>query len=255
MGDGGRATAEQWFRRLSPERPGPPRLRVLCCPHAGGTANYYRPLGELAPPGVEVLGVRYPGREDRLMEPLPLSIAELAGPVAEACADLADAPLVLFGHSMGAAVAYEAARLLAGRPGIRPRALFLSSRSGPGMVKPRGLADASEQALIEDLRKLGGSDMRFLDDPELRDLVLPVLRGDYRITEQHQVDPANTPLAIPVTAYFGDAEEYVDEASVAAWAPVTTAGFAQRSFPGGHFYLAQHWAALLDDLLSRPGTR
>jgi pyochelin biosynthetic protein PchC len=248
----GSATAEQWFRCLTPPTAAP-RLRLLCFPHAGGAAGYFRPWAALLPAGVELLAVRYPGREDRFRDPLLGSVAELADPIAEACASLTDLPLAFFGHSMGAMVAYETARRLAGGP--QPRALFVSSRPAPGQPARHGMSTASDDELIADLTELGGTDAEFLKYPELLELVLPVLRNDYAVVDHYQPDPGAAPLEIPVTGYFGDAEKHVDEPRVAAWAELTNGPFALRSFTGGHFYLAEHTRELVADVLGRLGIR
>jgi pyochelin biosynthetic protein PchC len=246
------ATAEQWFRRFTPPSAAP-RLRLLCFPHAGGTANYFRPWVAALPADVELLAVRYPGREDRFQEPLVGSAAALADSIAEACGSLIGAPLAFFGHSMGATVAFETARRLTGH--LELQALFLSSRPAPGYEVRRGLAAASEAELIADLSELGGTDMEFIKHRDLLDLVLPVLRNDYGLVERYQLAPGAAKLDLPVTCYLGDAEKYVDEVGAGAWAGHTNGRFAMRSFPGGHFYLAQHTRELLDDMLGRLGAR
>ncbi|TQF02543.1 thioesterase [Kitasatospora acidiphila] len=248
----GSTMAEQWFRCLTPPT-ATPRLRLLLFPHAGGAAGYFRAWGQAVPAGVEVLAVRYPGREDRFREPLIGSVAGLADPIAEACASLTDAPLAFFGHSMGAMVAYETARRLAGHSTLR--AVFLSSRPAPGHETKRGLANATDAELVADLTELGGTDAEFLKYPELLELILPVLRNDYSVVDGYRPEPGAAPLELPVTGYLGDSERYVDEAGVAAWAERTNGPFALRSFTGGHFYLADHTQELLGDMLGRLGIR
>jgi pyochelin biosynthetic protein PchC len=245
----GSATADQWFRRFTPPTEAP-RLRLLCFPHAGGTANYFRPWAAALPAaGVELLAVRYPGREDRFQEPLVSSAAELADSIAEAASSLIDAPLVFFGHSMGGTVAFETARRLTGHPELQ--ALFLSSRPAPGHEVMRGLATASEADLIANLTELGGTNQEFIQHPDLLELVLPVLRNDYALVDAYRLEPGHPKLELPVTAYLGDSEKHVDEIGMRAWAEHTNGRFAVRSFPGGHFYLADYTQELLNDMLSR----
>ncbi|MFJ4845811.1 thioesterase II family protein [Streptomyces sp. NPDC088733] len=242
-----------WFRQL---RNCPaPRLRLLCFPHAGGAANFFRPWSGLVPDDVELLAVRYPGREDRFAEPPARSMEELAEPIAQACAGLADRPLVFFGHSMGASVAFEvAARLAAGplAPGLA--ALCVSGRPGPGKTRSRGLADATDEELVADLVSMSGTNAEALASPELRELFLPMIRADYRLLDRYGDHLAPGRLDVPVVAYYGDQDEHVDEDAVNAWSAVTRSGFAARSFPGGHFYLEQHAAPLLADLFARLDT-
>jgi pyochelin biosynthesis protein PchC len=95
----------KWFR-LVPARERA-QLRLVCFPHAGGSASFFRPWGMHLPDTVEFAAACYPGREDRINEPLPEHIDDLAVPLAMACACLPDLPTVFFGHSMGASVACE----------------------------------------------------------------------------------------------------------------------------------------------------
>ncbi|MDH6703282.1 pyochelin biosynthetic protein PchC [Streptomyces sp. MAA16] len=202
------------------------------------------------PPDVELLAVRYPGREDRLLDPVAETMPQLVEPLARACSRLLDKPLVFFGHSMGASVAYEVALRIEENEERPPQEIFVSGRSGPGSaMKGRRLADADDAELIADVTSLGGTQAPAFEDPELRELVLPAIRADYRLIERYQA--SSSAVSAPIIAYFGDADADVDQDSVEAWASVTRSSFARRSFPGGHFYLADHVQALIDDILTR----
>ncbi|WP_405591117.1 thioesterase II family protein [Streptomyces sp. NBC_01190] len=242
--------ASRWFRviRACPA----PRLRLVCFPHAGGTANFFRTWARLMPDDAELLAVRYPGRADRLLEPPAREMAELSGPIADACADLSGAPLVFFGHSMGACVAFEVAARLRARPGGHgPGALSVSGRAGPGGTRSERLADTSDEKLIAELTAMSATTAEVLADRELRELVLPAVRADYRLIEDYAASAPTRFLDIPVLAYYGDQDDQVDEESVKTWSGVTGAGFTARSFPGGHHYLEQQAAALVGDLFDR----
>ncbi|MCO5973406.1 thioesterase II family protein [Actinoallomurus soli] len=220
--------------------------RLICFPHAGGSAAFYRPWA-LAATEVDVRIAEYPGRADRLFEPLVDDAVEVARAVTEALLPLLDRPVALFGHSMGATIAYETARLLAAR-GTPPAHLFVSASRAPGdrPVKPAGevFHDKDDDVLVAELVRLGGTDAQALADPQLRELVLPYIRSDFRLLESYRHAPG-PPLDVPITAFTADADPIVTPAQAERWAEVTTGAFALRIYPGDHFYLLPHRDALL----------
>ena len=236
-----------WFRRYPAARS--PRVRLVCLPHAGGNAQLFHGWPHRLSGDVELLAVRYPGRQERMAEPCATSMEELADPIAAALSAYRDVPLALFGHSMGAAVAYEvAARLEKTGPG--PRHVFLSARNAPHRAPRTTLHRAADDVLLASVRRLGTLGGDPYGVPELRELLLPVLRDDYRLIETYA--PRNPPmLRAPVTAYVGAADPGCDVRRVTAWADLTTGGFDLRTFPGDHFYLAPREAELTADISAR----
>ncbi|WP_432138459.1 MULTISPECIES: thioesterase II family protein [unclassified Streptomyces] len=236
-------SAASWLRTLhAPPRPG---TRLVCFPHAGGAASFFRGWPALLPADTEVLAVRYPGREDRILEEPVTSMAELAGPVADALAALPALPTAYFGHSMGASVAYETALRQGSQAG--PRLLAVSGRAAPHRLPVFGFDD--DAALLADVRRRGGPLAPALDDPDLTELVLPALRADYGLLRRYTAEARAERLDIPVIAYYGDADTDVPAADVVAWADVAAPGtFTARAFPGDHFYLVPHAADLVGDL-------
>ncbi|MEV7009220.1 alpha/beta fold hydrolase [Streptosporangium sp. NPDC051022] len=242
------ATTERQFHAI--KRCPRPSVRLVCFPHSGGSAGYFRTWKPVLPEGVELLAVRYPGREERLCDPFAEDMEELAESIARAAARFDDAPLAFFGHSLGSLVAYEVAVRLAARHGITLKALFASSCAAPWLAPRLGLGNAGDEALIARIRQLGGTDMRVFDDPELRELIMPAIRADYRLLDRY-TEPATTALDCPVHVYHGTDDPGVEADSVAAWSRATGHAFSTRAFPGGHFYLADHLPELTRDLFAR----
>ncbi|MER7701403.1 alpha/beta fold hydrolase [Kitasatospora sp. NPDC097605] len=236
-------TDNLWFRRFHPFDAAP--ARVVMFPHAGGSAGFYRDWSAALSPYADVLAVQYPGRLDRIEEPAVASLTELAERVFAELRPWADRPLVLFGHSMGAAVAFEVARRFE-RDGVGgPVRLCVSGCRAPSDSRDSGVHRLSDAGLIAELGRLGGTDERLLADPELQALILPSLRGDYTAIETYVAGPGET-VTVPVTALTGDADPRVTVEQVHGWARHTTAALDVHVFPGGHFYLTRERRAVLD---------
>lgn len=241
------AAHDLWLRRFhqAPRS----RARLLCLPHAGGSASFYFPVSAALAPEIEVLAVQYPGRQDRRLEPSIATIAELADRIYEVVGEPDDRPLAVFGHSMGAILGFELSRRLQA-DGRAPAVLFASGRRGPGTHRAEFVHQRADDGLVAELKKLSGTNAALLGDEEILRMVLPAIRNDYRAIETYE-RPPGAPLTIPIVALIGDDDPKatVDEAK--AWAEETTGDFALRVFPGGHFYLAAHQRAVLDEITER----
>lgn len=234
---------DTWCRSFHPAPDA--RVRLVCFPHAGGSASYYFPISAALHPGVDVIAVQYPGRQDRRAEPAITSISELADLATRALSGWSDRPLTLFGHSMGAVVAFEVARRLE-RLGREPDRLFLSGRRAPRHARRDGemvhLRD--DDGLITEIKRLSGTDLEVLGNDELLRMVLPAIRSDYRAIETHHIDDG-VRVRCPITALVGDADSMNPPDEVRAWSGYTTGDFDMRVFPGGHFYLANQQREVL----------
>ncbi|MEU1513083.1 alpha/beta fold hydrolase [Streptomyces sp. NPDC005811] len=213
--------------------------RLVCFPHAGGSPYFFRGWSK-ALRGLEVHAVCYPGRAERFGEPYATALAPMAREIAAELLAVDDSrPLALFGHSMGATVAYEAARALEAA-GRTVHHLFASGARAPQLhvADPATATTWDEAAVVRTLIELGGTDPELLDNRGFVDLVLPYIGADFRMLAAYGRGPAE-PLACPVTALVGADDPRVTGDQVAAWREVTRGPFRVRTLPGGHFYLEQ----------------
>jgi surfactin synthase thioesterase subunit len=238
--------SDSWIRSYG-RAPG--KVRLFCFPHAGGAASYFHPWAASLAPGIEVLAVQYPGRQDRHGEPCVQNIPDLADRVHEALRSWPPGPFAFFGHSMGAVLAFEVACRIAREGGGGPAHLFVSGRRAPSRHRHEELHRASTPALIAELRSLGGTDPRVLDDPELLNMALPTVRADYTAIETYRFGSA-PPLSCAITALLGDQDPKTDIGEATAWSEHTTGEFDLRVYPGGHFYLNDCRPGVLDLLSS-----
>ena len=224
------------------------RLRLFCFPYAGGGALAFYPWPRGLPAGVEMCAVQLPGREARLGEAAIGAWNVLLDRLTEALVPFMDRPFAFYGHSLGAHVAFELTRRLRrdGRP--PPFHLFVGGRRAPHCPMDRPEAHAlPDDEFAAELRRLAGTPEEVLQDRELLDLLLPMLRADFALAERHEWRP-EPPLPIPITAYSGTEDEHVPHESVDAWREHTSVRFRHRPLPGGHFFLAESRDALLADI-------
>ncbi len=222
---------------LALRRPAPAaRVRLFCFPHAGGGATFYRTWQDALPATVEVCPVQPPGRETRLREPgLPRAVA-LAAAAADGLRPWLDRPFALFGHSMGAVVAFELARELRRRGARHLVHLFVSGRRAPQLPERRGpLYTLSDEQLLAELTHFNGTPPEAFQYPELIQLLLPIFRTDCEVCDTHVLTPEE-PFAFGLTAYGGLSDPDATREELEGWREHTSGTFSVRQFPGDHFY-------------------
>jgi medium-chain acyl-[acyl-carrier-protein] hydrolase len=164
--------------------------------------------------------------------------------VAGAVAPYLDRPYALFGHSMGAMLAFELARLQRRTGGPLPLHLFPSGRPAPHVPRDEFTHDLPEPEFVDELRAMGGVPEEVLANRELMGLLLPLLRADMSVNERYEYRE-EPPLDIPMTAYGGTADHRVSREELEAWERHTTGPFRARFFEGDHFYLQAKRDAVL----------
>ncbi|MCL7931131.1 thioesterase II family protein [Halomonas llamarensis] len=220
------------------------RLKLLCLPCAGASATMYLRWKRQLPAWIEVCPVELPGRGERLGEPLIDDFETQVVRLCEEQATLMRGDFALFGHSMGALLAYGiAARLRdVGRP--QPRMLFASGSAAPSMRDPERLAGLdNDKALIADLRQQGGTPEEVFENSELMRLTLGVLAADYRLCRSFRYR-GGVPFDYPVKVFAGFGDD-IEKVRLKAWQREAGGAFSLSWFEGGHFFIRQQQAEVL----------
>jgi len=241
-----------WLLRPKPNPSA--RARLVCLPYAGGGTAIYRPWAPLLSPDVELCLAQLPGREARFGEPLARSCAEIVDFLAAALAPLGDKPLALFGHSMGAAIAFELALRLEQTPGFNLLALVASGRSAPHLSDRERLHDLPDGEFLDAVRRLDGTPAGVLENAELMKLMVPVLRADLAIdeTHRHELRPS---LRCAVVALGGRSDPLAAPSTVEAWREHTAGPFRAAFCDGGHFFVQQERGFVLREISAELSAR
>jgi medium-chain acyl-[acyl-carrier-protein] hydrolase len=212
-------------------------LRLFCFPYSGAGASIFYPWVASFPPTVEVCPVELPGRGKRIAESPFSRMPPLVEAAGQGLLSYLDKPFAFFGHSLGAVVGFELARLLQRRHDLSPVRLFVSGHRAPQIVSDcPPVHDLPDSEFAEEVRRLHGTPDEVLDHAELRELLLPILRADFAASETYAFE-AGKPLTCPVTAFGGLQDEHVTREHLEAWRGHTTALFGLRMLPGDHFFL------------------
>jgi surfactin synthase thioesterase subunit len=236
-----------WFRGT----PGaaPDAVRLFCLPHAGGSAALFAPWRRLLLPEVDVCPVLLPGRDSRRTQPPYTSARALVDDLtAELLTHLErqEMPFAFFGHSLGAAIAYDVAGALERAGGRGPRALIVSGRRSPYAPR-RELRSHTlgDDAFVASLVELGGVPQEFAGRRETYKFFVPLLRADFAVDESYEPAAAPPGVRCPVLAVTGADDPLATPGDLGRWREVTRGDFSWRVFPGGHLYLRQAPGELL----------
>jgi medium-chain acyl-[acyl-carrier-protein] hydrolase len=237
---------DSWITRRKPNPQA--RIRLFCYPNAGAGITIFRAWPDGLPADVEVCPVQLPGRGTRLMEPPFTQLSPLVQALAEALFPLLDKPFAFFGHSLGALVSFELARQLRRHYGVQPVRLFISADRAPQIPnRDPPVHSLPEGEFLLELNRLKGTPREVLEDEELRQIMLPLLRADFAVYETYRY-LTEPPLNCPISAFGGLQDERIIRGDLEAWRDQTCASFSLRMFPGDHFFLNTTQPALLQAL-------
>jgi medium-chain acyl-[acyl-carrier-protein] hydrolase len=213
------------------------RLRLFCLPNAGGGVATLHAWFRGLPPSMQVCPLQLPGRENRWQEPPLHRLPPLITHLADAIDPLLDVPFALFGHSLGALMAFELARELRRRGRHACVKALASARVAPqDTIAMPPICGLPEPAFIAELQaRYHAIPDAILADREMMTLYLPVLRADLEIIETY-VHAPESPLDCPITVFGGTADPTVTRGQLEGWRRQTSAGFNVRMFPGDHFF-------------------
>jgi surfactin synthase thioesterase subunit len=241
MTDARSLVVKPWVKRY-PVDGGP---ATLVFPHAGGAALAYRSLGTaLAKAGSDAYVMQYPQRGDRLSHPAPATVGDLARDLFDAGDWAALGPIRLFGHCMGAVVAFEFARV-AEREGVEIDALWVSASEAPSTVAAAPDLPMAQSEIVAEMVDLGGTDPRLLDDDDFVELLLMAVRADYSAFNRYACEAGAT-IAADIHTLGGDRDHRVSEDMLRRWETHTTGAFTLSMFDGGHFFVNDHTAEVAE---------
>ena len=239
-------TQGQWlsYRREVPHA----RLRLFCFPFGGGGASIFASWPQGMPAGIEVCPVQPPGRENRLREAPVTHMPQLVTLLVEALVPLLDRPFALFGHSIGALMAFELARQLR-RQGLRsPEWLFCSGHPSPDLPRRRpAISQLARPEFIKALREYFDLDSALLAREDLMDLVFPALRADYELVETY-VYHEEPPFACPLSVFGGSHDPETTEDELMGWRRHTTGPFRTQVLEGKHMFIQTSREALIGEI-------
>lgn len=211
-------------------------VAIFCFPYAGSGASVYRSWNQFFSNEADLYAVQAPGRETRFSEPFVKTIPELAAAVADVIQSVTDKPIILFGHSLGSACAFETAKVLEHR-GRAPELLIVSGRQCPGTPSKRApISHLPDKQFLEQVRQYKGTPIEVLENKELMEVLLPLIRSDFALAERYRPN-ADDLLSCPILALGSVDDEWLDVEKLEQWATLTQGSFETHWFAGDHFYL------------------
>ena len=234
-----------WIVHLKPNPKA--KLRLFCFPYAGGSALIFRTWQDYLPDNIQVCPLELPGRGSRLRETPFKNITSLVRAIAPAIESWLDLPFAFFGHSLGAIVSFELACFLRREYGKLPVHLIVSGRQAPPIPDRSPKYNLAEADLISELKSLGGTPKDILENSEMLELVLPIIRADLTMDETYHYQ-ASEPLDCPITVFGGLQDPETTKEDLEAWEKHTNKSFSLQMFSGNHFFINTEQQSLLQKI-------
>lgn len=228
--------SNNWF--VCPGSQPEAELRLFLFPYAGGGPAAFSKWVSGFPNHIEAWIAHYPGRGSRHQDAPMKQITTLAERFSQAVRPLLDRPFAFFGHSLGGLIAFELTRQMRQQDLPQPQALFISACGAPHLPDSHPpIHGYPDFEFMKSLQELNGIPSELLRQPDVMQLLLPVLRADFEAVESYEYSRDESPLHVPILAFAGLNDPRVSRERIEGWAIHTDAGFRSCYFPGDHFFI------------------
>ncbi|NLN64426.1 MAG: thioesterase [Clostridiaceae bacterium] len=223
------------------------KIKLFCIPYAGGSAGIYSKWNGHISKFIEVCPVELPGRGKRFSEPLCNSIKQMVDDVFKGIrVCIATQPYAIFGYSMGSLIAYEVIRKVERYGYPSPLHAFFAAKQAPHMNREKKNFHLLEQkAFLAEIMKLGGTPKELLENEELVNIAVEILRADYQAVETYDHNKINNKINCNVSVFYGEEDSYPYEC-IQEWASLTRRDSRFFGFSGGHFFIHQYLCEVID---------
>lgn len=226
-------------------------LRLFLFPYAGGSPAVFSKWTVEFPDNIETNIVHYPGRGSRFNEAPIKELSVLVEEINSAMLPILDKPYIFFGHSMGGVIAFELARKLRQQNLPQPQILFVSACDAPHLPNPNlPIHSLPDSEFVKSLQKLNGIPADVINNSELMQLLLPILRADFEVIENYKYLFSEDQLEIPIIAFGGSDDVHVNPERLEGWAAQTTAGFKSQYFSGDHFFINTEHRSMINSMMT-----
>lgn len=215
------------------------KINLYCLPYAGSSSIIYEKWVDYLSPSIELRPIELAGRGSRIDEPFYDDIMEAVEDVYQKIlSDTANYPFAIFGHSMGGIIAYLLAKRFHMDGDTRIKHIFVSGRRPPHKI----ILDRDKIHLMDDydfikkLFDLGGTPKELLQYPEFKTIFMPMIRNDFRLSENYFLLEVDAPVNIDITCYFGENDELTND-RIDEWFGYTSEKYSSRYYMGGHFFI------------------
>lgn len=213
------------------------KIRLFCFHHSGGGASAYFPWNTYFSSDIEMICIQLPGREDRYDEPLVNDLSYILHALSTGFRPYQNKPFIFFGHSLGAFLAFESLKAIHKLYSLYPCHVILSSTKAPHLpLRTERLSKLNDLELKEALRAYNGIDETILENNDLLEIFLPIVRNDFSVYENYSYSES-PPLPCDILALSGTQDPTVTQEEIMAWSSYTTGKFEHLAFPGGHFFI------------------
>ena len=241
-------TANPWIIRPKPNSSA--SVRLFCFPYAGGNSYIFRPWLDRLPKTIEICPIELPGRGFQLKSAPYRQIEPLVKAIALEIRPYLDKPFAFFGHSMGGLVSFELARFMRREYNLEPVHLFISGRRAPQTKDSKPpIHNLTQAEFIQELRQLNGTPEEVLNNDELMELLVPILRADFAVLENYHYTP-EAPLKCPISVFGGLQDPEVELEQLEAWREQTIGSFSLKMVTGDHFFIHSS-PSLLPELIKQ----
>ncbi|MQB34202.1 thioesterase II family protein [Rhizobium rhizogenes] len=221
--------------------------KIICFPFAGAGASIYAPWVKHLDPTITIVPVQLPGHEQLFMDPPLTNVDDVISHLRSNLSTLTNeitnsSELLIFGHSLGAILAYAFARTLSLDI---PSLLIVSGSPAPTNPRTQRSVHLSDHDFLSQVRALSGYDHPALQDEELRELLLPALRADVQMHEEYSPKPP-FPVGIPIISVRGSEDALVSKQDAMIWREFTTLSFRYIEVEGDHMYLINKNSSLFE---------